>query len=310
MSIVFVIDNQGTSLLPTHPARARKLLNGGKAVVKQVVPFTIQLTRKVDNPVGSFEVGIDDGSKHVGIAIKNSKTQEIVFHGQLDHRQDVSRKVEERAMYRRSRRTRNLRCRKRRFSNRIRKDRIAPSIRQRKEAIVRVLKDFSKRLKLSKVKVEEVFFNHYEHYWGKFFSLAEIGKTYLKQQIKALGLEYETTFGYVTKPKRLELGLTKKHSNDACAIVESNKKVGIEYFIKPRRTKVWENNPTKTCIEKNGFRHYDLIKATRAGKVVVGSICSLKKIEITLRTKSDNNYPVSYSKSKLLCRFAGLIYSW
>jgi len=70
MSIVFVIDSEGKPLLPTHPARSRKLLREGKAKVKQVVPFTIQLNRKVDSPVGEFEVGVDDGAKHVGIAVK------------------------------------------------------------------------------------------------------------------------------------------------------------------------------------------------------------------------------------------------
>lgn len=126
MSIVFVIDSKGQPLLPTHPARARKLLREGRAVVKQVVPFTIQLNHKVDQPVGSFEVGVDDGAKHVGIAVKNTHTNEIVFHAQLDHRQDVSGKVEQRRELRRARRQR-LRCRPPRFNNRTR-SKIAPSM--------------------------------------------------------------------------------------------------------------------------------------------------------------------------------------
>lgn len=306
--IVFVIDSEGQPLLPTHPVRARKLLREGRAVVKQVVPFTIQMNRKIENPVGSFEVGVDDGAKYVGIAVKNTKTQEVVFHAQLDHRQDVSGKVEQRRELRRARRQR-LRCRPPRFNNRIR-SKIAPSIRQRKDAILRVLNDLGKRLNLAKVKVEEVAFNHAAHAYGKFFSLVEIGKKYLREQIQKLGLVYEATAGYITKASRLKLGLSKRHSHDACAIVESADKVGLEYFIKPRRTKVWENNPTKTCVEKNGFRHYDLVKSSRKGKTVVGSVRSLKANQIALRTKGDDNYLVSYSKSRLLCRFAGLIYSW
>lgn len=309
MSIVFVIDNEGKPLLPTHPARSRKLLREGKAKVKQVVPFTIQLNRKVDNPVGAFEIGVDDGAKHVGIAVKNSKTDEVVFHAQLDHRQDVSRKVEERRNYRRARRFR-LRNRQPRFNNRIR-SKIVPSIRQRKECILRVVKDLGKRLNIVKVKVEEVSFNHAKYAYGKFFSLVEIGKKYLCEQIQKLGLVYETTFGYVTKASRLNLGLTKKHSHDACAIVESNKLVGSEYQIKPRRTKIWEANPTKTCTEKNGLRHYDLVKSShRKRGIVVGSVRSLKVKCITLRTKFDDNFPVSYSKTRLLQRFSGLVYSF
>ncbi len=80
---------EGKPLLPTHPARARKLLDSGKATVYQVVPFTIQLVRVVENPVGSFTVGIDDGVKKVGIAVVNEHTQEVVFAGTIKLRQDV-----------------------------------------------------------------------------------------------------------------------------------------------------------------------------------------------------------------------------
>jgi len=304
---VFVIDNKGTPCLPTKPRRARQLLDQGRAKVKQVIPFTIQLKRKVDNPVGEFEVGVDDGAKYVGIAIKNIETNEIVFHAQLNHRQDVSRKVEQRRNYRKTRRFR-LRNRQPRFKNRI-KSKIAPSIRQRKEAILRVIKDLGKRLPLTKVKVEEVGFNHKKHTYGKFFSLVEVGKKYLREQIRKFGLTYEATFGFVTKKVRLKLELSKKHSNDACAIVESNKKVGPEYFIKPKRTRVWETNPTKKCTEKNGFRHYDLVKSRHKTKgTVLGSVRSLKADCITLRTNFNDNFSVRYNKTKLLQRFCGLIY--
>lgn len=304
--IVFVIDGEGTPLLPTHPARARKLLQEGKAVIKQVVPFTIQLNRKVDNPVGSFEMGVDDGAKYVGIAVKNNQTQEVVLHAKLDHRQDVSRKVGERRIYRRARRYR-IRYRSPRYSNRI-KFKLAPSIRQRKEAILRVIKDLNKRLNLVKVKVEEVSFNHAKHNWGRNFSLVEVGKNYLREQIQHLGFVYESTHGYITKETRLKLGLNKKHSHDACAILESNELIGREYVIKPRRTKP---SPSRRCTEQNGFRHYDLVKSSRGSrKVVIGSIRSLCSRLIFLRTKWNSNFSVSYSKTKLLCRFGGLIYSW
>lgn len=309
MSVVFVVDSEGTPLLPTHPARSRKLLREGRAKVKQVVPFTIQLTKRVENPVGEFEMGVDDGAKYVGIAVKNTVTNQIVFHAQLNHRQDVSKKVEQRRNYRRARRFR-LRNRQPRFSNRTKKGKLAPSIRQRKEAVIRVIKDLKKHLNIKKVRVEEVKFNHAKYHYGKFFSHVEIGKTYLRNQIQNLGITYEATFGYVTKQTRLRLGLSKRHSHDACAILESNKIIGVEYQIKPRRTKIWESNPTKTCTEKNGFRHYDLVKAGhRTRGTVIGSVRSLCANCITLRTKFNDNFPVAYSKTKLLQRFSGLVYS-
>jgi len=90
---VFVIDANKKPLLPTLPARARILLKNQKAVVYKLNPFTIQLNRVVEKPVGSFSVGIDDGAKHVGVAIKNTKTQEIVFQGQIELRQDIKLKM-------------------------------------------------------------------------------------------------------------------------------------------------------------------------------------------------------------------------
>ena len=309
MSIVFVIDSDNNPLLPTHSARSRKLLREGKATVKQVVPFTIQLKRKVENIIGGFEVGVDDGAKYVGFAVKNQKTNKVVFRAELTHRLDVSRKVQQRKIYRRTRRSR-LRNRQPRFNNRT-KSSIPPSVRQRKECIIRVLKDLNKRLNINKVIVEEVKFNHFKYKYGRLFSYVEIGKSYLREEIIRLGYEYHTTFGYITKKSRLKLNLTKKHSNDACAIVESNQLIGLEYQIKPRRAKIWKSHPTRKHTEKNNYRHYDLVKSSHKNRgIVIGSIRTLKTNGMRIRTKFDNNFQVSYSKTRLLQRFKGLIYSY
>ena len=168
-----------------------------------------------------------------------------------------------------------------------------------------------KRTKIIKVIVEEVRFNHAKHKWGKQFSLVEQGKNYLRKQIMGLGLSYKITFGYETKKKRLELELSKKHSNDAISMVCDEKPSinSLEWIIKPRRVRIWANNPTKTCVEKNGFRHNDIVKAKHRTKgIVIGSIISLKAKAIMLRTKWSDNFPVSYNKTRLLQRPQGLIY--
>jgi len=151
---VLVIDQEGKPCLPTHPARARKLLREGKAKVYHVVPFTIQLQRVIENPVGAFTVGIDDGAKAVGIVVVNEKTKEVVFRGTIQLRGDVKRKLLQRAQYRRSRRSRQLRHRKARFQNRKQKM-PQPSIRQRKESIVRVVKDLARVLSITHAVVEQ-----------------------------------------------------------------------------------------------------------------------------------------------------------
>jgi len=312
MQKTFVIDKAGRPCLPCHPARSRKLLREGKAKVIQVVPFTIQLNYEIKNPTGSFTVGVDDGAKHVGVSVVNNKTNEVAFKGQINLRQDVRRKMVQRSQYRRSRRSRNLRNRKPRFKNRI-SSKLAPSIRCRKDSILRFIKDMMKRINIIKTIVEEVKFNHSKFSYGKFFSLVEVGKTYLKEQILKLGLLYDSAYGYMTKEWRIGLDLSKKHSNDAIALV--CRQIipiinSLEWIIKPRRSKIWKNHHSRTCFEKNGFKHYDIVKSERKDNIYIGSIRSLKARGITLRTKFDNNFEVSYNKTKLIQRPNGLVYTF
>lgn len=147
---VFVVDKNGKPLLPTHPARARMLLRNGKASVERILPFTIRLDRVVENPTGSLKAKVTDGSKRVGIALVNEFIGEVVFRGTILLRQNVSRLITLRREYRRNRRYRKVRHRKARFSNR-KQLMPPPSIRQKKEAIFRVLKDLAKIAPISGV---------------------------------------------------------------------------------------------------------------------------------------------------------------
>ncbi|WP_411376670.1 RNA-guided endonuclease IscB [Desulfurobacterium thermolithotrophum] len=154
---VFVVDAKCKPLIPTNPIRARLLLKRGKARVYRMIPFTIQLNRTVNNPAGEFTAAVDDGAKWIGIAVKGK--DEIVFTANVRLRQDVSRKVKERAMYRRNRRSK-LRYRPERFLNRRRKKGwLPPSIRYRKEVVLRVLNDLKKLLNITKVVIEQVKFD-------------------------------------------------------------------------------------------------------------------------------------------------------
>jgi 5-methylcytosine-specific restriction endonuclease McrA len=156
---VFVVDIEGQPLLPTHPARARQLLRDGKAKPHQMLPFTIQLTRRVENAVRELTVGIDDGAKEVGIAVVDEATQKVVFAGTIKLRQDVTRKMQQRAAYRRSRRSRKLRHRKARFNRSKAKGWLPPTIRQKKDSIVRVVRDLQRILPLGRVIVEQGMFD-------------------------------------------------------------------------------------------------------------------------------------------------------
>ena len=411
---VFVIDKKGKPLLPTHPARARKLLLKGKARVIRVVPFCIQLKRVVENavgfdtcfdtlrystqeatqPKGSFTIGIDDGAKEVGIAVVNDVKKEVVFHGVIKLRQDVSLKIKQRANFRRTRRTRKLRHRKARFLNR-KHSMPQPSIRQRKESIVRVVRDLKKLLKITAVIIEQGQFDvssfsagrqligtefQQSEYEGRNFRAKVLwrdeytcqrcgakeklnahhimgkgrggtntpkngitlckkchdelhqgkwkldkkpktfkypmhlmqGKRYILKLLLHEGLDVTGCLGWMTAVYRKKIKIEKSHPNDAIAMVTKNYMptiASMEYTILPKRAKVWEDNPTKKSEENMGFRHYDLVGAKHRTKGrVVGSVRSLKSKVMTLRTKFDSSFPVSYRKSTLIQRFNRIIY--
>jgi hypothetical protein len=158
-SRVFVIDIDGKPLLPTHPARARQLLRDAKATSYQIMPFTIQLTRHVENAVRDLTVGIDDGAKEVGIAVVDEASQKVVFAGTIKLRQDVTRKMQQRAAYRKARRSRKLRHRKARFKRSKAKGWLPPTIRQKKDSIVRVVRDLQRILPIGKAVVEQGMFD-------------------------------------------------------------------------------------------------------------------------------------------------------
>ncbi len=105
MSKVFVIDTNKQPLQPCHQARARQLLQKGKAAVYRRYPFTIILKRKVtdiDNQL--LRLKIDPGSKTTGLAIVNDNTGDVVFAAELQHRgQQIKKSLDRRRASRRGR---------------------------------------------------------------------------------------------------------------------------------------------------------------------------------------------------------------
>jgi hypothetical protein len=138
--LVYVINQNGNSLMPCKPAKARKLLKAGRAVIVNYTPFTIQLTWDCEEHTQPVTIGIDKGAKHTGFcAISRDK---ILISGIIHHRNDVKDKISARADNRRQRRSR-LWYRASRFLNRStakRSGRLPPSIKTNVEEVVRVLK--------------------------------------------------------------------------------------------------------------------------------------------------------------------------
>lgn len=162
---MFVLDKHGTPLQPTSPARARKLLVSGRAVVARHTPFVIRLKdRTADaSEVDGVDLGIDPGSKHTGLAVFTARNGERRgrFAVQLDHRgTTIRKKLEQRAAYRRGRRTRNLRYRAPRFLNRTRpKGWLAPSLQHRVDTTMSWTGRLARWAPVRTVHVERVAFD-------------------------------------------------------------------------------------------------------------------------------------------------------
>jgi 5-methylcytosine-specific restriction endonuclease McrA len=138
---VFVLSKSRKPLMPCHPARARALLRSGRAIVHQMLPFTIRLKDRKTGAVQPTLVKLDPGSKTTGICVvrletSNPKNQHVLFNANLVHRGAAIRdSLSQRKSFRRARRGRNLRYRAPRFLNRggDKKGWLAPSLRHRIE---------------------------------------------------------------------------------------------------------------------------------------------------------------------------------
>lgn len=106
--------------MPCSQRKARLLLKQGKAKIVGYKPFTIQLTYATGEAKQEIHVGIDEGARHIGIAITSQN--KVLAKGEVELRQDVHSLLTTRAMYRRDRRNRKTRYRKPIFLNRKRKD--------------------------------------------------------------------------------------------------------------------------------------------------------------------------------------------
>ncbi|WP_291561558.1 MULTISPECIES: RNA-guided endonuclease IscB [unclassified Clostridium] len=157
----FVKDKKGRKLASCLCNKAWVLIRKKKARLLQKYPMAIQLNYEV-RPDEETEIicGIDDGSKHVGIAlVQKCKTyNKPIFKGTIELRQNVKSLMETRKSYRRYHRT-HKRYRKVRFDNRSaskRKGRVAPSILQKKQSTIRIINQLLKFVNIKEFHLEDV----------------------------------------------------------------------------------------------------------------------------------------------------------
>ena len=144
----------------TNYRKVRLLLKSQKAKVVRRTPFTIQLLETNKTYVQPITLGVDAGSKHVGLSA-TTKKQEL-FTAELRPRNDVTNLMSSRSEMRKSRRNRTTRYRKPRFLNRVKskhKGWLAPSVEVKIWNHIQGIKYITKLLPVAIIRVETAEFD-------------------------------------------------------------------------------------------------------------------------------------------------------
>ena len=157
----FVLDANGKRLDPTIVQNAWRLVRQKKAVLVSKYPMTVRLKKVVkDENCDEVRMGIDDGAEQVGSAIvqKCQTRNNVLLKATMEHRSDVSKKMTIRREYRRYHRYWK-RHRPVRFDNRgssHKAGRLAPSIQQKRQAVLRVADNLLKLIRIDRFYLEDV----------------------------------------------------------------------------------------------------------------------------------------------------------
>ncbi len=221
-SYCFVSDAEGKPLSPTKETKGWYMVRKGKATLVSKYPMAIQLKSTIPaEEICKDEIrcGIDDGGLHVGIALvqKCQTKNKVLFKGTIEHRNDVKHLMDVRRGYRRYHRQ-HKRYRKARFDNRKsskRRNRIAPSILQKRQATIRVIYRLNKWVNITSYWLEDVAID-----------------------IRALTDGYKPYRWQYQKSNRLDENIRKAVIlRDSCKCMECGKSnTALEvHHIKPRR---------------------------------------------------------------------------
>lgn len=158
--MVYVQDIDGKPMMPTtRHGKVRRLLKDSKAIVVNTCPFTIKLMYKTSDYKQEIVLGVDAGTKHVGLSA-TTKSKEL-YSSEVILRSDIVELLSTRRESRRTRRNR-LRYREPRFENRVKSKRlgwVAPSVRHRIDAHIRVIDNVCSILPISRIIIEVAQFD-------------------------------------------------------------------------------------------------------------------------------------------------------
>ena len=145
----------------TRCGKVRCLLRDRRAVIASHTPFTIRLTYDTTGFTQPVSLGVDAGSKHIGLSATTDSKE--LYAAEIVLRTDIMENIATRREARRSRRSkRSIRYRAPRFQNRraSKKDGwLAPSVMQKVHSHVKAVQDIRRILPVTSVTVEVAQFD-------------------------------------------------------------------------------------------------------------------------------------------------------
>ena len=155
--MVYVLDREGKPLMPTERCGwVAYALKHGEAKVVRREPFTIQLLRDGTHYLQAVTLGVDVGSKHVGLCASTEKKE--LYSAQVELRDDVSELLSARREFRKGRRGRRHNWyRPSRWQNRANEKgnaALPPSIKHKADSHIRAIRFVCKRLPIGKIVLE------------------------------------------------------------------------------------------------------------------------------------------------------------
>lgn len=159
--MVYVISQDGQPLMPTdRHGKVRRLLKSDKAKVVKRCPFTIQLLYNSTDYTQKISLGIDAGSKHIGVSATTKSR--VLYEADVELRNDIVSLLSTRRQNRIARRNRKTRYRKPRFNNRVsckKKGWLAPSVRQKIDTHLTIVAKVHQILPVTRIIVETASFD-------------------------------------------------------------------------------------------------------------------------------------------------------
>jgi len=224
-----VVSKDGRPLMPTNPAKARRMIKDGVAVGKfsKLGMFYVQMKIPVSENTQDVSLAVDPGSKYDGYAVGGPS--EIILKAMASMPTKIAKRLKQRRELRRFRRRRKTWRRPERLNNRKRSAGwIAPSQLAKVQLRLKIIHELSKVFPLKVIVVEDVAARHHSKGSGKYFSTVEIGKTKLYEEIKKIAKLVKCK-GWQTAEARKKYNIPKSkkkskicpesHANDAVAML-------------------------------------------------------------------------------------------